>query len=846
MRWMAAVLLVALLATAPLAVMADAGRAAPNCQTIQAASLGPTVSVDGDTCTIVDLGVLSPGDVYELSLIIVDDAIDFLFFDENSIQPYELGQSYRASMAQPASTEAAIGAYEFHWSVPPSITAKRWYMVLDNQAHDGDAGQGDQGGITSVVSAEVALLTQAYWTPFNDLVAVDSDDHTVLLSGEDLRLDAGTTVVLSAWNLEFVGDVYLQTRAMYDRYVANGVGVQYIDGGALQSVSSPQSLTWQVPSTLEGEELLLVVDNTDTPLGGGNGTQMLRMTVRLELSPPLTPTISDDGGGEVALGESIVLDASSTPNRLGQQGTFSWDLDDSVDSNSDGNAVNDNDATGLSVTASWQVPGTKTVHVVMTAPSGDSASTTHTVTVNDVTAPTARMQADGTPISNGWRVDVNNTIVLNCLASTDDDAVSGCSWTVDGEPAGNETSLSLSWSDVSLHDVSVAVSDPSGNTATATATIRSVDPSLPAFDTELFTTYPTKVTAGDSFTFKVAVEDEFDPVSALRVHWDLNPSEDADGNGDPRDDPDLVGLAQPITFDTAGDQSIVVTVFDGSNNSNAYAFVVTVEAAPTSSNSYAGVVLMVAALLVFGGASVFGYGVWQRRLAFDLLLNRGLSEEEARGHMAMIAQRTKLSPFSSAEAYAGLDQGEVVPADEREKAARQAEMDAIYGSNNDVDQTTAFAPPAYAQAPLSQASNAAAAEAAALFSDDLAPAPASTDASIDPLSALMDDAMEEPAVPGVSLPETDASPAASVALPEATGAVALPTSLTSAAEPAAQANPPAVALPSEAPPATAPPALVRHTCTACGALFEVDLPSGVNNAVVACPGCGTDQSIVSS
>ena len=145
--------------------------------------------------------------------------------------------------AQPANG-SGHWCYEFHWSVPPSNNAKRWYMVLDNQAHDGDAGQGDQGGITSVVSAEVALLTQAYWTPFNDLVAVDSDDHTVLLSGEDLRLDAGTTVVLSAWDLEFVGDVYLQARAMYDRYVANGVGVQYIDGGALQSVSSPQSLTW--------------------------------------------------------------------------------------------------------------------------------------------------------------------------------------------------------------------------------------------------------------------------------------------------------------------------------------------------------------------------------------------------------------------------------------------------------------------------------------------------------------------------------------------------------------------------------------------------------------------------
>ena len=43
-----------------------------------------------------------------MSIIVVDDAIDVLFFDQNGIQPYELGQSYRSSMAQPASTESAL------------------------------------------------------------------------------------------------------------------------------------------------------------------------------------------------------------------------------------------------------------------------------------------------------------------------------------------------------------------------------------------------------------------------------------------------------------------------------------------------------------------------------------------------------------------------------------------------------------------------------------------------------------------------------------------------------------------------------------------------------------------
>ena len=62
----------------------------------------------------------------------------------------------------------------------------------------------------------------------------------------------------------------LSSPGMHDRYQSAGIGVQFIDGGALQAIASPQSLTWQVPSTLEGEELLLVVDNTDSPLGGGN------------------------------------------------------------------------------------------------------------------------------------------------------------------------------------------------------------------------------------------------------------------------------------------------------------------------------------------------------------------------------------------------------------------------------------------------------------------------------------------------------------------------------------------------------------------------------------------------
>ena len=844
MRWHVAVGLVLLLMAAPLSVQGDAGRAAPECLTQSAASLPPSLAIDPDVCVIVDLGVLTPGDVYDLSIIVVDDAIDLLFFDENSIQPYELGQSYRSLMAQPASTESALGAYEFHWKVPPSIAAKRWYMVLDNTAHDGDAGQGDQGGLRSTVSASVDRLNEAYWTPYHDLLSVEAGGFEVLLSGDDLRLDAGTTVVLSAWDLSFIGDVYLQTRTMHDRYQSGGIGVQFIDGGALQAVESPQSLTWQVPSTLEGEELLLVVDNTDSPLGGGNGTEALRMTVRLELDPPLTPTVTDDGMGSVALGETIELDASSTPNRLGQQGTFVWDLDASVDANNDGNPTNDNDASGVKVDASWDLPGEKTITVAMTAPSGQQASTTYTVSVNDVVPPVPRIQTDGVPVANGWRVNVNNAIVLNCASSTDDHAVASCDWTVDGQTTPNASTLTLNPDSVRTYEVDLTVSDASGNSANTSAIIVSVDPSMPYFEEGYLNLFPTNVNEGDELTFEVAVDDDYDGLVALRVHWDLQPNKDTDGNGDARDDPDLVGPNPTLSFDQPGLQEIVITVFDASNNSATHAFSVNVKATPTNAPPLATGALMVGALTVAVVAGLVGFRTLQRNRGFNLLIQRGLNAEEARAHMAKVAQQNKVGLFAPAEAHAGLDVGvDVVSAEERQAAEAQAEMEAIYGTPTNVDPNAGFAPQAYTQQPLSQASNQAAAEAAALLSgdDDMM-------AGGDPLESLVEDiagaaAVAVPASPTTVAPPAASSPqaseqATSVALP---AQVALPESPTSVAAPSSQ---PTVAPPAAStPPAPPAPTVVRHTCTSCRAVFEIDLPAGLTKALVACPGCGVDQTV---
>lgn len=844
--------LVILLLAAPLTVQADVGRAAPSCLTQTPETLPPTLDIDPDVCVIVDLGALQPGDVYDFSIIVVDDALDVLFFDENSIQPYELGQSYRSVMAQPASTESALGALEFHWEVPPSISAKRWYMVLDNSAHDGDAGLGDQGGLRSTVSATVERLDQAYWTPYHDLLSVDAGGFDVLLSGDDLRLDAGTTVVLSAWDLTFVGDVYLQTRTMHDRYLAGGVGVQFIGGGALQSVETPQSLTWQVPTALEGEELLLVVDNTDTPLGGGNGTELLRISVRLELAPPLTPVITDEQMSTVSLGESISLNASSTPNRLGQQGTFSWDYDASVDSDNDGNPTNDPDATGVVVSPSWSVPGEKTVTVVMTAPSGQQAFTTYDVTVQDVTPPVARIQSTATSIADGWRIDVNNAIQLSCTASTDDHRTDSCDWVIDGQASTNVSSLTFTPDEIRTYEVSLTVTDASGNVGTRSAVINSVDPTVPEFDTSLLPNFPTKGTEGEAISFEVVVYDDYDDNATLRVHWDLQPGKDTDGNGVLTDDPDRVGLNPTITFGTPGKQEIVVTVFDNSNNSANYAFSIDIADAPASTSSPSFVLIVLLIVLVLGGAGLVGFQTIQRNRGFNLLIEKGLSSEEARAHMAGVAQQSKLGFLSKPEDYAGVDMGEAVSGEERRAAQAKAEMEAIYGSSNQADVNAGFAPPSTGQVSMSQASSQAAAEAAAMFNDDDTSFGQPMDDLVEEIAGASALAVEMPSATSspVSLPTASSSAVAlpsealaSPAAPEESAAVAMPVS-TPQATPSVQETPPPPTPPAQVPPAPPSAQSVRHTCTSCNAVFEIDMPAGLRQALVACPACASDQTIV--
>jgi hypothetical protein len=755
--------------------------------------------------------------VFEFSITVIDDSLDVLVFDESGLQPYLLGQSYRSTYQQVPSTEFANGEYEFHWKVPASINAKSWTVIIDNLAHDGDQGEGDQGGVDGRISMSVTQLTDTPWTPHHDLVGIIPDGYLTLLEGTSLQLEEGTTIAVTAWSLEGLADVYLQTESMNANYLSGQSNVA-LTGASLLAVDGTSSFSWVVPSALANQPLKLVVDNTDDPDGQGDGSTTVRITIRVQLIPVIQAQFVAENT-TVPMNTLVGFDASSTPNNLGQISQYTWDFDSTVDGNNDGDFINDVDAIGLNSEAQWTSPGERNVTLTVLGQNSFDRQQ-QTITVDDINNPVPRItgttasSSTATPVSGGWRIAYANTLVLTCNSSSDDDSISACSWSLDGAPYNQQTTVSFNWSTIGEHVVGLTVFDQSGNSASTQVDVRVVDGSIPMIDDDNFN--PQKsLEEGQIYTYSINANDVYDSASNLRYHWDINPSKDTDQNGNPTDDPDYIGSNVDLLFDTAGTKTVVVTVFDASNNTDTRTFTIVVEESVESSTNFGLVAVVLFIFVVTLSISFIGYRRWQSSIAVGLLTGRGLSEPEAKAHMGMVRQSQKLPLFAKAIQLAGLDVGEVVTRDQQEQARKEAELQSIYGSGEveEIPQAQ-FAP----KREISQASSQAAAEAAALFFDDAPPAPAVETIAQDPDDALLQElgSMNEnpPMAPqsgGIQLPENMAPPAE---IPE-----------------------PAPEIVEE----EAPSNLLKGSCNSCSLKFQVPMPAGVNEAIVVCPSCSEEQ-----
>ena len=217
--------------------------------------------------------------------------------------------------------------------------------------------------------------------------------------------------------------------------------------------------------------------------------------------------------------------------------------------------------------------------------------------------------------------------------------------------------------------------------------------------------------------------------------------------------------------------------------------------------------------------ALLGHRRWQNGIAKELLIGRGLNEIEAEAHMATVASTRKIPLFSSAIVLAGLDVGEVQSTSSKVEDQKAAEMAAIYGTqpNGQASQTSSFAPPVLTQQAISQGSQAAAADAMALFNDE---APATSPEPVTETTQTSEGIDElYPTAPvqtivksgGVSLPE---GMAASKPVPELIQSTTTP-------EPVSK----------------------QVTCQGCSTAFTIRIPGGANAVVVACPSCSLDVTV---
>ena len=818
-QFMVTVLLCMILA--PCALAQTEGRAPPGCLERDVGDISNSISIDSGLCWKINLGTLQPGDVYDVEVNVITDAIDMLFFDQNSIQSYDLGQSYRSLFDNKSSTEDAIGGYNFHWKVPSSINPKTWYLVLDNLAHDGDQGFGDQGGITSQISLDFTKLQDSYWTPYHDVISVSSNSFETLLSGDDLKLDTGTTIVLTAWALEGAGDVYLQTKQMHDLYVSGGVGQLYITTTEMQDITTSDSTTWVVPAELENQELVLIVDNTDNPVGGGDGSEDIRLTVRVQLAPPISPTISAENSGVTSIDVGLNLSSLNTPNLLDQIETMSWDFDSQVDSDGDSILDNDADGAGWQVVGLWDTPGQKTVTLTATSRDQQIITTTSTITVQDVVSPVAVISSSGQVISDGWKTGMNQDIAFSCGDSTDDDSVDTCIWTLNGEQYDQNSSIVLSWANIGSHTLVLTVADMSGNTNSSSKNIAVDDSSIPVLNQSKLELLADSAVKGSPLKFSVSAIDAYDQSYQLKYYWDLDPTFDSDGNGDPKDDPNYVGSDVEITFQQTGRVDVVLTVFDQSGNKDSHPFSVNVESEPEPTSVFGIFIVVLFVGVLTMGISMIGYRRWQKNIAIELLTGRGLSESEAKQHISMVSQKMKVPIFAPAAVIAGLKSEEpVVTSGERVKQAEKAQYESIYGAQTQdpnagfapqkTDPNAGFAPQTFAPQPMtrqiSQGSQAAANAALAMFAED------ETETIIESRVSDASQPVIEAKVNsgGIELPQ---SVKAQIKTPESTKSP----EITKVVDDSRKIN-----------------------CPECQHEFRIRVPKGVPQAVVACPSCNSD------
>ena len=847
------VLMVLLLLTTSAPAIDAAGKGVISCAPAELDDLPSSWDIDDGTCVRIDLGTLSPGDTLSFD-VSTDTNIDILLFSGSSISVYQNEQNYRLDSVWHSDSvfESFQGDGTWHWTAPDDRGDTRWYLVLDNMAHPQDQGEGAQGGSLATVVLDVQEVDSPVFGIVDTIVRLDSGEHSVLAG--PLVLDEGTQVNIFVTTMQGAPDIFLVTGTQMEFYeqgtTANGMDDNNAD---MLLVLEERSISWSVNSDYAGQELYLIVDNRPGPPSGGAGTGFVATTVVIDLIPILQPTITDSSDLAIFdVGAEVVLDASNTPNlsnQIDSETGFQWDT------NGDGFF----DASGSSITISWNEPAQFTIGLRAVSQDGRSATVYLNTTIQDISPPEVSLSASDT-----IRKDFDDELLLT--ANIDDNwGIYSVEWLVDETVIQNYSSWN--WEDgktftfrfdssysAGNREVTIRVTDKEGQVTERTAIIELYDSTPPLVPQQ---TVERTVILGQPTTLTAEAIDAESPT--LTYFWDLDTNTDSNSDGIMDNDMDASGSAITQTFQQKGTYEIVCTIVNEAGASTQVTYLVSVRSSSDDGTGLSpmtiGIIATVLLIIIIAG---IGMITWRRmsNARLEALLEeqaaaeeekpRELSVEEQKAMFgagsATLDQPTSMSTTSQFGQYATGMSG---ASDPQATISEDAAM-----GDSDLEALMSTPEPITASDQSSPAS-----ELLAEFSDEDADVEDdSVEFSHDELEATSEEVWspdeaesfnEEEGLPSPPPPEPE--PEVDTLLDEEDLPVPpVPESEEPPSQPGLEEeSEPEVIEESESPEIDSEPQsrIVQQDCSQCQQRFEVTLPEGHDIARTACPSCGAIETV---
>ena len=847
------VLMVLLLLTTSAPAIDAAGKGVISCTPADLDMLPASWDIDDGACVRIDLGELSPGDTLSFD-VSADTNIDILLFSASSISVYQNEQNYRLDSVWHSDSvfESFQGDGTWHWTAPDDRGDTRWYLVLDNMAHPQDQGEGAQGGSLATVVLDVQEVDSPVFGIVDTIVRLDSGEHSVLAG--PLVLDEGTQVNIFVTTMQGAPDIFLVTGTQMEFYeqgtTANGMDDNNAD---MLLVLEERSISWSVNSDYAGKELYLIVDNRPGPPSGGAGTGFVATTVVMDLIPILQPTITNSSDLAIFdVGAEVVLDASNTPNlsnQIDSETGFQWDT------NGDGFF----DASGSSITISWNEPAQFTIGLRAVSQDGRSATVYLNTTIQDISPPDVSLSASDT-----IRKDFDDELLLT--ANIDDNwGIYSVEWLVDEAVIQNYSSWN--WEDgktftfrfdssysAGNREVMIRVTDKEGQVTERTAIIELYDSTPPLVPQQ---TVERTVILGQPTTLTAEAIDAESPT--LTYFWDLDTNTDSNSDGIMDNDMDASGSAITQTFQQKGTYEIVCTIVNEAGASTQVTYLVSVRSSSDDGTGLSpmmiGIIATVLLIIIIAG---IGMITWRRmsNARLEALLEeqaaaeeekpRELSVEEQKAMYgagsATLDQPTSMSTTSQFGQYAtGMSGASDPQATISEDAAMgDSDLEALMSTPEPITASDQSSPASELLAEFSEEDADVEDDSVEFSHDELE---ATSEEVWSPDEAESSD--EEDMLPSPPPPEPE--PEVDTLLDEEDLPVPpVPESEEPPSQPdIEEESEPEVIEESESPEIDSEPQsrIVQQDCSQCQQRFEVTLPEGHDIARTACPSCGAIETV---